>query len=159
MSTVMIVVVIGVGATLCIDLWTTGLRVALGVRSLDYCLLGRWIRHMPGRFVHADIAAAAARTHECPTGWAAHYAIGVSLAGGFIALVGTRWLAAPSVLPALAFGVVTVVIPWFVMHPALGMGIASARTRAPTRARLKSLGTHLVYGVGLYLAATIAAMR
>lgn len=157
MSTGLAIVVIGVGATLCIDLWATALRLALGVRSLDYCLLGRWIRHMPGRFVHSNIATATPRAQECLTGWAAHYTIGITLAAGFVALVGTTWLAAPTVMPALLFGAATVVIPWFVLQPALGMGMASARTPGPTRARLKSLGTHLVYGAGLYLVAVFVS--
>ncbi|HEX6102130.1 MAG TPA: DUF2938 family protein, partial [Alphaproteobacteria bacterium] len=42
---------IGIGATLLIDLWAVALGRIFGVRSLDYALVGRWIGHMPrGRF-------------------------------------------------------------------------------------------------------------
>lgn len=61
------------------------------------------------------------------------------------------WLAQPTVSPALLYGVGTVVFPFFIMQPSLGFGIASSRAPNPTYARLKSLVTHGVFGVGLYL--------
>ena len=67
-------VLLGVGATLCIDPWSLLLRRAFGVRSLDICLLGRWVLHMRhGKFVHQSIGASAAEHHECKVGWSAHY--------------------------------------------------------------------------------------
>ena len=53
------------------------------------------------------------------------------------------------------FGVATVVFPLFVLQPALGLGIASSKTSKPAQARLKSLATHVVFGVGLYLCAVL----
>lgn len=145
---------IGVGASLLMDAWNLFLKRAFGLPSLNYCLLGRWFLHMPeGTFVHASIAAAPARRFECPIGWLAHYTIGVVLALVFLALAPGDWLARPTVLPALLYGVGTVVFPFFVLQPSLGLGIASAKTPKPTQARLKSLGTHVVFGVGLYLCA------
>jgi hypothetical protein len=38
-----------------------------------------------------------------------------------------------------------------VLQPSLGLGIASSRAPNPTQARLKSLATHTVFGLGLYL--------
>lgn len=135
------------------DLWNLLLRRAFGVRSLDYCLLGRWVGHLPaGTFRHASIGAAAKRPFECALGWIAHYSIGLAFGLAFVALTGD-WLARPTLPPALLFGVLTVVFPYFLLQPALGLGVASAKTPDPTRARLKSLMTHAVFGVGLYLAA------
>jgi hypothetical protein len=142
---------VGVGATLCIDLWSLLLKRGLGIASLNYCLLGRWFLHMPaGTFVHESIARAQPRSGECVVGWLAHYLIGISLALAFVVLVPAGWLARPSVLPALAFGIITVVIPLFVMQPSLGFGIAASRTPNPAQARVKSLLTHTVFGLGLY---------
>lgn len=141
---------IGVGATMIMDLWNLTLKRALGIPSLDYCLLGRWVRHMPRRFRHASIAAAAPKRLECAAGWLTHYGIGLGLALAFVLLIARDWLAAPTLLPALAFGLVTVVFPFFVLQPALGFGVASSRAKDPSRARMKSLATHLVFGIGLY---------
>jgi hypothetical protein len=110
-----------------------------------------------GTFAHRSIAAAEPVRGECPMGWAAHYGIGTGFALLFVLLVSPRWLERPTLLPALAFGAVTVLVPWLVMQPALGLGIASSKTPNPVGARLKSLGTHVVFGLGLYLSALLLA--
>ena len=151
---ILLAVAIGIGATLMMDLWNLFLKRAFGIPSLDYCLLGRWIGHMPrGTFRHARIAAAPAIELECAVGRVAHYTIGVVLALMFVGLASGGWLARPTLLPALVYGVGTVVFPFFIMQPSLGFGVAASRTPNPTQARLKSLATHAVFGVGLYLSA------
>ncbi len=151
-------VLIGLGATLFIDLWAQILKRASGVRSLDYCLLGRWLLHMPeGRFVHASIAAAPSKPFECPVGWVSHYTIGAIFAVVFVLITGAGWTERPALLPALVFGIATAAIPLFVMQPAFGLGIASSKTPSPNRARLKSLTTHAVFGLGLYCWAYLLA--
>ena len=145
---------IGVGATLLLDLWNLFLKRAFHVPSLSYCLLGRWFRHMlEGTVRHASITAAPRKPMECTLGWIAHYTIGIVFAVVFVALAPGDWLARPTALPAVLFGLATVVFPFFVLQPSFGLGIAASRTPNPTQARLKSLGTHLMFGVGLYLCA------
>jgi len=136
------------------DLWNLFLKLAFSIPSLNYCLLGRWLRYMPGGTLrHASIAAAPRKSFECLVGWVAHYTIGVTFALVFVALVSGDWLAQPTPLPALLYGIGTVVFPFFIMQPSLGLGIAASRTPKPAQARLKSLATHTVFGVGLYVCA------
>lgn len=147
-------VAIGIGATLVIDLWNLFLKRAFGIPSLNNCLLGRWLCHMrEGRFRHANITAAPQKTFECALGGIAHYTIGVVLALVFLVLTSEDWLARPTLLPALLYGIGTVVLPLFILQPSFGLGIASAKTPKPTQARLKSLATHTVFGLGLYVCA------
>ena len=147
-------VVIGVGASLLMDAWNLILKRAFSIPSLSYCLLGRWLLHMPeGTFSHPSIAAAPQKRLECGVGWVAHYTIGVVFALVFIVLAPSDWLSRPTILPALLYGIGTVVFPLFIMQPSFGLGIASSRTRNPMRARLKSLATHTVFGIGLYVCA------
>ncbi|HTQ40910.1 MAG TPA: DUF2938 domain-containing protein [Pirellulales bacterium] len=147
-------IAIGIGATMCVDLWAMLLNRGFGIPSLDYCLLGRWFLHMPsGTFVHASIGAAQAKPHECVIGWVALYTIGVTLALVFVLLFSASWLENPTPIPALAFGIVTVLLPYFVMQPALGLGVAASKTPKPIQARVKSLMTHAVFGMGLYASA------
>jgi hypothetical protein len=104
-------IAIGIGATLVMDLWNLFLKRAFSIPSLNYCLLGRWLRHMPeGTLRHASITAASQRPFE-------------------------------------------LVFPFFILQPSFGLGIAAARTPKSTQARLKSLVTHTVFGVGLYVCA------
>ena len=147
-------IAIGIGATLVMDLWNLFLKRTFNLPSLNYCLLGRWLRHMPGGTLrHASITAAPPKSFECTVGRIAHYTIGVVLALVFVVLTPADWLARPTLLPALLYGVGTVVFPFFIMQPSLGLGIASSRTPKPTQARVKSLVTHTVFGVGLYVCA------
>ena len=104
-------VVIGLGATLFIDLWALFLKRAFGTPSVNYCLVGRWFRHMPeGRFMHANIANSSQKSFECAVGWIAHYVIGVIYGLVLVALASVDWLTRPTFLPALLFGVGTVLI-------------------------------------------------
>mgnify|MGYP001367850026 FL=1 len=145
---------VGVGATLVMDLWNLFLKVAFGIPSLDLCLLGRWVGHMPaGTFRHERISGATPKAGECVIGRIAHYGIGVGLAGALALLTSGESLLRPSPGPAVLFGIVTVVFPFFLMQPALGLGLASARTPDPARARLKSLMSHAAFGLGLWVAA------
>jgi hypothetical protein len=145
-------IAIGLGATLMMDLWNLFLKRAFQIPSLNYCLLGRWLRHMPeGTFRHASIASAPKKSFECNVGWIAHYSIGAIFATVFVVLLAGEWLARPTLMPALLYGIATVAIPLFVMQPSLGLGVASSKAPNPLQARLKSLMTHTVFGVGLYV--------
>ena len=147
-------VVIGIGATLLMDSWNLFLKRAFRIPSLNYCLLGRWLRHIPeGTLKHASIAAARPKPFECTVGWVGHYTIGVAFAVVFVGLTSGAWLARPTLLPALLYGVGTVVFPFFIMQPSFGLGVAASRAPKPMQARLKSLVTHTVFGVGLYVCA------
>jgi hypothetical protein len=147
-------IAVGIGATLVMDLWNLFLKRTFGIPSLNYCLLGRWLRHIPGgTFRHASIAAASPKPFECTVGSIAHYTIGIVFALVFVVLASGDWLARPTLLPALLYGIGTVVFPFFIMQPSFGLGIAASKTPNPTQARLKSLMTHTVFGVGLYVCA------
>jgi len=147
---------IGAGATLVIDAWAALLR-RFGVPSLNFAYLGRWIGHLRrGRLIHESIAKAAPVRRELLIGWLAHYAIGISFAALLLAVFGLDWARAPTLGPAFLIGVGTLPAPLFILQPALGAGIASSKTPTPAFNILKSLATHAVFGVGLFLAAIVA---
>lgn len=149
------VVWVGGGATAVMDVWSWILK-RLGVPTLNYALVGRWAGHLGrGRFVHAGIGRSAPIRGEAALGWAIHYAVGLAFAGLLVAIYGVAWLHHPRLLPALAVGVATVVVPLFVMQPAMGAGFAASRTPTPLKNCLRSLATHAVFGVGMYLAGAL----
>ncbi|MCC5811875.1 MAG: DUF2938 domain-containing protein [Ectothiorhodospiraceae bacterium] len=146
--------VIGIGATLVMDLWGWIQKRVFHAPPLDYALVGRWIGHFPqGQFRHDSIMAASPVGGERAWGWIAHYVIGIVFAVLLVSLWGLEWVQGPTLAPALAVGVGSVVIPFFIMQPAFGIGIAGSRTPKPTITRLKSLAAHLSFAIGLYLAA------
>ncbi|MBL0419872.1 DUF2938 domain-containing protein [Ramlibacter sp. AW1] len=151
------VALVGVGATATLDLWLL-LQQRLGGPPLDFSPIGRWVGHWPrGVFRHVAIAKAEAIEGERTLGWSFHYATGLAFAALLVGLEGVEWTRSPTVLPALAIGIGTVLAPWLVMQPALGAGIAAARTPSPLKSRARSLANHAVFGLGLYLSALFIA--
>ncbi|MCC7039851.1 MAG: DUF2938 domain-containing protein [Burkholderiales bacterium] len=149
---------IGVGATLATDLWAIARARLLRVPMPDWGLVGRWFAHMArGRFRHERIAAAEPVRGERMIGWIAHYLIGIAFAGALLATCGLAWAHQPTLAPALAVGLVSVAAPFLLMQPALGAGVAARRTPRPNVARMHSLITHTVFGLGLYAAAIVLA--
>jgi len=60
---------IGAGATIVMDLWARLLK-QLGIPSLNFAFLGRWIGHLPeGQWIHEGIARAAPIKGELWMGW------------------------------------------------------------------------------------------
>jgi uncharacterized membrane protein YagU involved in acid resistance len=101
--------------------------------------------------MHESIADTPRKPRECAVGWITHYLIGSALAVIFVLIASSSWLAQPTLMPALVFGIVTTLVPFLTLQPAFGLGVAASKTPNPTKARLKSLMTHSVFGVGLYL--------
>lgn len=152
-------VLLGVAGAALMDAWAWFARRTFGVRGLDYALLGRWIGHATrGRLRHARIADATPVRGERSLGWIAHYTIGVAFAVLLLGIWGLDWARSPTLVPALAVGLGTILAPWLVMQPAMGAGIAGSRTPDPSATRIRNLATHTVYGVGLYLGAIALAV-
>lgn len=126
----------------------------VGIRSgVNVALVGRWFLGLTrGRLAHADIRSAPSMPGEVGWGWAFHLLIG----GGGVALIYPAVLLAtgvPSpdhpVLAGLTFGLVTSVLPWFVLLPAFGWGRFGRRGPAGANALLASPLSHMPYGLGV----------
>lgn len=144
---------IGAGATAVMDAWALVRKRVLGIAALDYGLVGRWLSHMArGRFRHDRIAAAPSVRGERWIGWIAHYLIGVAFAAVLLVIWGLDWAQRPTIAPALIVGLVSVAAPFLLMQPGMGAGIAASRTPRPWAARVQSIVTHAIFGLGLYAA-------
>jgi hypothetical protein len=156
MDTFIQAALIGTGATAVMDLWAILRRRLLGIPNTSYGLVGRWIGWMArGRFRHERIATTPAVRGEKAIGWIAHYAIGIAFAALLLAIVGVEWTREPTLLPALLVGIATVAAPLLVMQPGMGAGVAARRTPRPNAARLQSLVTHAIFGLGLFVSASL----
>jgi Protein of unknown function (DUF2938) len=153
-------IVTGAGATIVMDLWAIVRRRAFDIPLPNYGLVGRWVAHLTrGRLHHASIAASPAVRGERIIGWVAHYVTGVAFAGLLLAGWGLHWVRQPTIGPALLVGIGTVAAPFLVLQPAMGAGVAASRMPRPTAARLQSLITHTVFGLGLYAAGWVARLH
>jgi hypothetical protein len=152
-------VLIGAGATVVMDIWAAVQKRLLGIRPLDYRLVGRWLGHLTrGCFRHDSIAATTPVPGERLIGWTAHYLIGIAFAAILLAIWGITWARHPMIVPALIIGICSVAAPFLVMQPSMGAGIAASRTPRPAAARLRSLVTHAIFGFGLYAAGWMTSL-
>lgn len=152
-------ILIGAGATAFLDLWSAARTWLFGTPAPDYALVGRWLAHLArGRFFHAAIAKSAPIRGERLIGWIAHYLTGIAFAAVLLMLWGNAWARAPTLIPALIVGIGSVAAPFLLMQPCMGAGLAARRTPDPGAARLRSLTTHAIFGVGLYAAGWAARL-
>jgi hypothetical protein len=149
-------ILVGIGATLIMDVWAWLQKNIFNVPSLDYALVARWVALIPrGQFVHRPIMATPSVRGEKISGWILHYLIGIIFALIHVFVLGEAWLTDPSVAPALFTGIVTMVFPFCIIQPCLGFGVAASKTPFPWKARWLSLLAHSCYGVGLFGAALV----
>lgn len=155
MTIILKIIFIGIGATLILDLWIFVLSL-FNIKSLDYRFVGRWIANFPkGKFFHTNIMTAEPVNGELVIGWSTHYIIGITFAFLLVVLNGIEWIYNPGFYSAVFVGIITAIAPLFIMQPAFGFGIASSKLSNPNLRRFKSLMTHLIYGVGLYITAKV----
>lgn len=143
--------VIGIGATVLLDLWGQLLKRTIGWPPTKWAMPGRWLVHLfRGKAVHDDIARAEPVQNELAIGWLFHYAVGILFAAVLLAIWGVGWARSPTFLPALIVGLVTVGCGWFILAPGMGAGIAASKKPNANRIRLMNIIGHIVFAVGLY---------
>jgi len=156
MQNIVFIVLIGIGATLVMDLWALLRQQLFGIAPTNWGMVGRWIGHMrKGRFSHSSIANADAVSGEKIIGWTAHYVIGIGYAVLLFLIFGEAWLFEPTLGPAVVLGIATVIAPFFILLPGMGAGVAASKTPNPNAVRLHSVLNHAVFGLGLYLSALV----
>jgi hypothetical protein len=152
-------IAIGAGATVVMDGWIAARKHLFGIPAADYAMVGRWVAHLArGHFLHDRIAASPPVKGELAIGWTVHYVTGIAFAGLLLGLFGLDWSRNPTIGPALAVGIGTVLAPFLLMQPGMGAGIAASRTPRPNAVRLQSLVTHAVFGAGLYATGWLLAL-
>jgi hypothetical protein len=143
--------VIGIGATVLMDLWAIVLARLFGQSRPNWALVGRWFAHLGrGKVFHDNIAQAEQVPGELTIGWVFHYAVGIVYGFLLVAFAGTAWLANPTFLPAFFLGMVTVLAAWLLLQPGMGAGWFAARTPRPMKTRALNLIGHTVFAIGLY---------
>ncbi len=138
-------------ATALLDLWALTLNRVFRLPATNWGHVGRWVASLPGPYYRSEpIAAAPAVRFERGIGWVTHYVIGIIYAVmyfGIVALLSSR----PGIHTALAFGLATVVAPWFILQPGLGLGFMASRAPRPNLVRSLNLLAHLIFGFGLFI--------
>ena len=143
--------VMGITATVAIDLWATFANRALGMPRTHWGMVGRWIGHMRGgQFRHVSIGSSAPVVHESILGWAFHYVVGCIYAAIYLAYANIAQEGRPTLASAVLFGWVTILSPWLLMQPALGLGICASKAPRAALVRMQNVIIHTIFGLALY---------
>ncbi len=147
--TLLNVVLVGVGATVAMDL-VAAAGVLLHVFRIP--LYGRWFLYgLKGTVRHEDIERASAVRGENALMLPLHYLAGCVLAATYLLVLDMLSLGSGSVLLAAGFGLASSAIPFFLMLPSMGYGLFGLRHRGDTFWLRQILLMHLAYGVGIGL--------
>src|SRR5205823_2078261 len=120
--------IVGVLATVTMDVVAV-IALPLGIadrgrRRTGPDLIGRWIGYLlRGKVRHTDILQTPLLRGELALGLAAHYLIGIVLTLVYLGLLVVAH-ATPTTLNAILFGTAITVLPWFLMFPSPGDGLA-----------------------------------
>ena len=156
LNTILIGALIGIGGTVSMDFWAVVLWKLFGQAAPNWAPVGRWTWHLQhGTVFHGSIVHAAPYANEQALGWAFHYFVGIVYGVVLALFMGETWLAAPTFLPALIWGIVTVGAGWFLLHPGLGLGWMASNTANPMKVRAMGLIAHTIFALGMWGTALI----
>ncbi len=145
------IILLGVFATVIIDIWAIFSNRVLKFPRTSWAMVGRWLGHIPnGILVHDSIGSAPIINHENIIGWLFHYFIGIVYAAFYSAFVVLVLENNPTLLSAWAFGLVTILSPWLILQPSLGLGICAIKAPKPNMVRLQNFCIHSIFGLALF---------
>ncbi len=113
--------------------------------------MGRWFLYLcRGKFTHEDINRTPAMKNEYSWYTISHYLIGIILAGIYL-LLGSKFQAVGDhSWTALAYGFITVSLPWFWLLPSTGLGRMAKRSPLRRQILKTNLINHMNFGFGLF---------
>lgn len=146
---------VGLGATATVDLFTFILSLFTH-KGHGILYIGRWVAYtFKGTFFHNNIIETPSVNHELVIGWIVHYFVGILFAFGLIAVFGKKWLKKPNFFAAMIIGNITLFFPICILQPVMGFGVAFSKLPQMGFLLTKIILIHVVYGLGLYLTATM----
>lgn len=144
--------IVGVAATVMLDAMQLLMKQIFGWPATNWGIIGRWAAGLPkGKLVNTEIGKSPQVENELTLGWLVHYGVGIAYGAIYLFLVYQVFGTTPGFVSAMIFGLGSVAVTWFMMEPILGAGVMGANTPDPMVTRLHDLGSHLGFGLGLYL--------
>ena len=135
------------------DLWQRLLKLTYGINPSDWRIIGRWFIYviLKQKIYNPNIENEKPFKNELLIGWIFHYFIGVVYSLGFFILMKYYNIFKASLTDGLIFGLVTLIIPWFFMLPAIGKGFLALKTLVLFLLVLCQFGATLRIGVAIGL--------
>ena len=153
MSIFLIIILVGIGACIILDLWQICLYRLANIPATNWGVIGRWliIALTTGKLINDRLDDTPMIKHELVAGWTLHYAVSIGYAVIFAMLMyGTPYLDA-TWLDGIYFGAASVIVPWFMFLLCLGKGVLAPKTPKPVLVLGLALIGHIIFGVAMAL--------
>jgi hypothetical protein len=145
-------VLIGVIATLGMDIWAAVVKYVFRLPTVDWARVGRWLGHTSRRiFDDRPTLNSAAIPNELAIGWIAHYLTGIVYGLAYLFIIRILLSSDPTLGSALIFGFLTLANHSLVMQPGMEVAVLANQTVRPGITRLTNLSMHIIFGVTLYV--------
>ncbi len=145
------VIAVGIFATIVMDVWQRFLLLMFKIPAPEWKFVGRWILGIPALGLMQKIPTELpAHRLENPTGWVAHYLVGISYAIIYMYLL--KIMPIDKLWVTFFFVAISLLVPWLFLLPCMGMGFFAAKTPNPRLVRIYNVMTHLVFCFAMYCA-------
>jgi len=150
MTLFLIICSVGILACAVLDLWQRLLLLVAKIPPSNWAMVGRWlVFFLKNRvWVQNDLSEQAPLRNELFIGWGFHYLVAIAYALFYFFLF-EQGLMNFKLVDGLIFGLISVVVPWFLFMPAMGAGILGNKTNNPSLACVVALIAHTIFGGAL----------
>ena len=153
------ILITGLAGATAADIGRTIYQWLTGFPAVNWSVTGRWfLMVLQGQPYVPDIGAAPTLPNELIAGHAAYYTISVIFAGAYLLLL-KAMKREPSLWSGLLFGWVTMVFPFLMQMPLMGMGVLASATATPWLIIGRTLVHHSSFGLGLALGAMVTRSK
>ena len=141
----------GILATLIMDIFAkVAVKTGLVSPVIESKYIGRWALYMlKGKFTHKDICLAQAWRHEERVAVIMHFLIGIAVTGAYLLLEMKIPVMREHLWMPFAFGIATIILPWFWLFPSIGIGFVASRSPRRKDCIIFSIVNHANYGIGM----------
>jgi hypothetical protein len=146
------VIIVGIISCFAMDLWQRLLKLTYGIPPSNWATVGRWLIMMilKMKVYNPAIDDEKPYKNELLIGWLFHYFIAIIYALTFFIMLNKQILNS-SFYDGVMFGLISVIIPWFIFMPLFGKGFLGTKTPSPIKSCSLAVGSHAVIGISIAL--------
>ena len=144
---------VGIFSCLVMDLWQRLVKLTYGINPSDWGIVGKWLIMLilKRKIYNPNIEKEKSYENELIIGWIFHYFIGILYSLVFFIMMYYFGIFKATFYYGLIFGLITVIIPWFIFLPILGKGVLASKTPRPFLICSLSVWSHVAIGTAIGL--------
>ena len=143
-------IIAGIFCCIAMDIWQRILSITFNIPPTNWSTAGRWLIMLVDKktIINQNLDNENPIKYELQIGWLFHYWVATLYGYTYYFFLAVDVLDT-SIVSGLIFGLISVIIPWFLYLPATGKGFMGNKTPNPTLTKILSASSHVVVGVFL----------